>query len=30
MVKEEYYLGNGKLLCDTFYEYETVDMTLAE
>ena len=30
MVKEEYYLGNGKLLSDTFYEYETVDMTLAE
>ncbi len=27
MVKEEYYLGNGKLISDTFYEYETVDMT---
>ena len=27
MVKEEYYLGNVKLISDTFYEYETVEKT---
>ena len=30
MVKEEYYMGNGELISDTFYEYETVDMKLTE